>query len=247
MKVLDIYKFLDTHFPFCTACEWDNSGLLIGDGNATVTKVIIALDCTDSVLDMAQKNGAELIITHHPVIFPNTNCVLSDSIVHRLIKNGISVISAHTNLDKAEGGVNDCLAKALSLENIQTVLADEGLTLRLGKLKTALSPDDFAKYVGDRLGVTPRYCVGDRPVKAVAVCGGSCGDLLEDAVSCGADAYVTADIKHHIFLEAAHRGITLVDGGHFNTEDTVIEPLRKLLASHFPQIPFLTNHLSAVL
>ncbi len=246
MKVIDIYKFLDELFPFSSACEWDNSGLLVGDKNATVTKVIIALDCTDSVMDDAEKTGAELIITHHPVIFPEINSVLQDSTVHRLVRSGISVISAHTNLDKANLGVNDRLAKTLGLKNIQSVSASDGFSLRCGELEAALSPDKFAKYVGERLGITPRYCVGKSNIKRVAVCGGSGGDFLRDAINMGADAYVTADIKHHVFLEAAHNGITLIDGGHFATEDTVIEPLKDLLAAKFSEINFVTNHFSVI-
>lgn len=246
MTVSDIYKFLDVFFPFPTACEWDNSGLLIGDKNATVTKAIIALDCTEDVLTEAETTGAELIITHHPVIFPDVNSVLSDSIVHRLIKNGTSVISAHTNLDKAERGVNYCLAKHLGLHSVFSIEATDGFSIRCGELDTSFTPDEFVKYVGEKLGIIPRFCAGDRKVKRVAVCGGSGGDFFGDAIRTGADAYVTADIKHHIFLEAANRGITLIDGGHFNTEDTVIEPLKNLLSSHFHEITFKTNHNSVM-
>ncbi len=244
MTVFDIYKFLDAFCPFSTACEWDNSGLLIGDKNATVTKVIIALDCTDSVITEAEITGAELIITHHPVIFQNVNSILADSLVNRLIKSNISVISAHTNLDKAERGVNYCLAKFLGLRHISSIDVSDGFSIRCGELDAAFTPDEFAKYVGGKLDVTPRFCSGNRKIKRVAVCGGSGGDFLGDVIRAGADAYVTADIKHHVFLDAAHQGITLIDGGHFATEDTVIAPLKNLLSINFPKITFRTNHIS---
>lgn len=246
MTVSDIYKFLDAFCPFSTACEWDNSGLLIGDKNATVTKVIIALDCTDSVITEAEITGAELIITHHPVIFPSVNSVLSDSVVHRLVKSDISVISAHTNLDKAERGVNYCLAKFLGLHSVSSIDVSDGFSIRCGELESPFTPDEFVKYVGEKLGIMPRYCVGNRNIKRVAVCGGSGGDFLGDAIKAGTDAYVTADIKHHVFLEAAHQGITLIDGGHFATEDTVIAPLKNLLSINFPKITFRTNHSSVI-
>lgn len=246
MTVFDIYKFLDAFCPFSTACEWDNSGLLIGNKNAPVTKAIIALDCTDSVLTETENTGAELIITHHPVIFPSVNSVLADSLLHRLIKNGISVISVHTNLDKAERGVNYCLAKHLGLHSVFSIDATDGFSIRCGELDTTFTPDEFAKYAGEKLGIIPRFCSGNRRISRVAVCGGSGGDFLDDAIKAGADAYVTADIKHHVFLDAANRGITLIDGGHFATEDTVIEPLKNLLSIKFPTIKFLTNHTSVI-
>lgn len=246
MTVADIYAFLNELFPFSTACDWDNSGLLVGNKNATVTKAVIALDCNDSVIAEAQKMGAELIITHHPVIFPEIHSVLSDSLVHRLIKSGISVICAHTNLDKADGGVNDCLAAALELKNVETIKTIDDFSIKIGNSNDALTPDEFAKFVGNKLGIIPRYCVGSSKIKRIAVCGGSGGDFLDDAINAGADAFVTADIKHHILLEAAHRGITLIDGGHFATEDTVIEPLKSLLQGKFPEILFKTNHFSVI-
>ena len=246
MKVKDIYNFLDVLFPFSSACEWDNSGLLVGNKNATVTKVIIALDCTDSVINEAEATGAELIITHHPVIFPEVNSVLTDSLLHRLISNNISVISAHTNLDKGKGGVNDCLAKTLVLQNIETIKADNDFCIKIGNTEKAFTPDEFAKYVGDKLGIVPRYCIGNKNVEKVAVCGGSGGDFLGAAINAGADAYVSADIKHHVFLDAAHQGITLIDCGHFATEDTVIEPLKALLQNNFPEITFISNHFSVI-
>ena len=246
MTVFDIYNFLDSRFPFSDACEWDNSGLLIGDKNATVTKAIIALDCTDSVIAQAKQIGAELIITHHPIIFPEINSVLAEGLIHRVINSGISVISAHTNLDKAKGGVNDCLAKALGLKKIKVLHTKDNFSIRIGELGNEMSPQAFAGFVGEKLNYIPRFCVGNRNIKRVAVCGGSGGDFLDDAIKANADAYVTADVKHHVFLNAAHHGITLIDGGHFATEDTVIEPLRSILQKQFPDILFTANHLSVI-
>lgn len=246
MTVFDIYNFLDSRFPFSSACEWDNSGLLIGDKNAIVTKAVIALDCTDSVITEAEQMGAELIITHHPIIFPEINSVLADSLVHRIIHSGISVISAHTNLDKAKDGVNDCLAKTLGLKKIKTLPTEDNFSIRIGELGKELPPESFARLVGEKLHYVPRLCFGNRNIKRVAVCGGSGGDFLDDAIKANIDAFVTADVKHHVFLKAAHYGITLIDGGHFATEDTVIEPLKCILAKQFPEVLFVTNHFSVI-
>lgn len=246
MTVNDIYLFLNELCPFDTASDFDNAGLLIGDKNATVTKAVIALDCTESAINKAIDTGAQLIITHHPVIFGGIKNVLSDSIVYRLIKNGISVISAHTNLDIADGGVNDCLAKALGLTEIQKIVCDDGFSFRIGALGREYSPADFAKYAGEKLNFSPRFTVGKKAVGRVAVCGGSGGDMLANAVSAGADAYLTADVKHNVFIEAANIGITLIDCGHFSTEDVVIEPLKKALCDKFSDILFITDHNSVI-
>ena len=245
MTVLDIFEFLNERFPFSTAAEWDNSGLLLGDKKNTVTKVVISLDCTESTVNLAEEIGAELIITHHPLIFPETESILANTLIPRLNERGISLISAHTNLDKATGGVNDCLSAALGLKNVKKIPTFEDFTINLGEIDKELSPEDFAKYVGEKLKVTPRFNEGKTSIKTVAVCGGSGGDFLPYAINANADAYVTADIKHHVFLDANICGITLVDGGHYATEDTVTEPLKALLQTKFPRILFVTNHIIA--
>ena len=245
MTVNDIYLFLDEKFPFALAAEWDNSGLILGDKDATVKKAVVALDCTADVVETAIKNGAELIISHHPVIFSGLKKITADGIVHRLIENKISVICAHTNLDFAVGGVNDCLCEALSLTDIKSVLSSEGFSFRTGKLREELSPAAFAKYVSEKLNLPVRFTMGKKNIKTVAVCGGSGGDLLYEAADI-ADALITADIKHNFFIEADNMGFTLLDGGHFNTEDTVIEPLKKALCEKFTSIEFITNHKSVI-
>ena len=111
--IKDIYNFIDSFAPFNTQEEWDNSGLLVGDKNAKVTKILFALDVTSDVIEQAKNVGANLIITHHPVIFKAISNVLSDSLMYKLISNNISIICAHTNYDKAVDGVNDILCKAV--------------------------------------------------------------------------------------------------------------------------------------
>lgn len=245
MTVFDIYNFLNERFPFNTAAEWDNSGLVIGDKNNIVTKAVISLDCTEDTVKLAEDIGAELIITHHPLIFPETESLLANALIPRLESQNISLISAHTNLDKAVGGVNDCLAQVLGLKNVKTVPTLEGFSIKLGELENELTPEQFARYVGERLKVTPRFSKGSRNIRHVAVCGGSGGDFLPDAIVAAADAFVTADIKHHVFLDAGISGVTLIDGGHYATEDTVIEPLKNILQAKFTEILFVSNHFIA--
>ncbi len=242
MTVNDIYEFLNSLFPIDTACDFDNVGLLIGDGKQTVSKTLISLDCTLETVELAKEKGCELIITHHPVIFSPPKSILSGNIPFELIKNGISVISMHTNLDVAEkGGVNTCLCKALGLKNTKVFIADDGYALQGGDV-SPITAENFAKHIKDTLGGTVKYVDGGKKIEKVLVCSGSGGEFISEAIKGGFDALVTADIKHHQFLEAADYGISLFDGGHFNTEDVVVEPLSETLAKEFENIKFITTH-----
>lgn len=256
MLVQDVFSFLDELAPFSYAMDFDNSGLLAGDPSQPVQKILVALDCTDSVVKKAREIGADLIVTHHPVIFDPLKTVTADSIVHQLISSGISIICAHTNLDLARGGVNDQLARCLGLKCLEGLTPipctdRDGKTVteylgRVSFLAEPMSPEDFAGFVKGRLGGNVRFVCGNRPVHRVAVCGGSGSDCLEDAVRTGADALVTSEVKHHIFLLAAQQGITLIDAGHFHTEDVVVEPLCQQLRAAFPEVEVLAYHLAEI-
>lgn len=245
MTIQNIFDFLNQKFPTNTACDFDNVGLLIGDKDCKVKNVLISLDCTNQVIDDAIAKNCELIITHHPVIFEPLKQIPSGSIAYRLIKNGISVISMHTNLDVVEGGVNSCLCKALGLTDIDFITASDGYTLQSGKI-SPICADDFAKHIKDRLNGIIKYVDGAKTIEKVLVCSGSGGNFIYDAISLGFDALVTADVKHNQFLTAADNSISLFDCGHFNTEDIVIEPLTDLLKQHFENLNFYTNHNSYI-
>ena len=234
-KISDFYNFINKIAPFDTQESWDNSGFLIGDGNREVKKVMLSLDVTEPVLNEAESAGANLIISHHPIIFGALKEIHPQNMAFLAAEKGIAVISAHTCLDIAEGGVNDCLAAALGLDNIEKVDDGEGLT-RMGELKNALSCEDFVKYVAEKLGVGGiKYTPTDKIIKKVAVCGGSGGDLYKFSMNAGADAFVTANIKHNLFIEMRRDGFCVLDAGHFCTENTVIEPLSKKLKEEFPE------------
>lgn len=242
MTVSKIFQFLNKQYPCDTACDFDNVGLLIGDSEQEVTKALVSLDCTLQTIAEAKEKNCQLIITHHPVIFSPLKNVLAGSIPFELIKSGISVISMHTNLDIAKnGGVNACLCKALGIENTEIYTASDGYALMSGRV-SPLSADDFAKQIKSTLGGTVKYVAGKKLIEKVLVCSGSGGDFINEAIKSGFDALVTADIKHHQFLESFDNGISLFDAGHFNTEDIVIEPLKDLLAKEFGNIKFLTTH-----
>jgi len=241
MTVNNVFEFLNGLFPVDTACSFDNVGLLIGDGEKEITKALVSLDCTLDTAEKAVKNGCQLIITHHPVIFSPLKNICAGSVQFELIRNGISVISMHTNLDMADGGVNDCLCNALDLQNIEAVIADDGYVLKIGNV-SLLSADSMAEQIKEKLGGCVKYVDGGKLIEKVLVCSGSGGEFITEAIKNGADALITADVKHHLFSEARDSGISLFDAGHFNTEDVVIEPICKLLSDKFPDIKFITDH-----
>ena len=239
MTVQNIFDFLNSRFPVDTACGFDNVGTLVGDRNKTVTKAIIALDCTMPVINEALKNGCELIITHHPVIFNGIKSVLDDTLVYEIIKNGLSVISMHTNLDQGDDGVNDTLCNVIGLKNVETVEAPDKFLLKKGEI-SPLSADDFAKHLKTVLNYPVKY-VGESEIKNVLVCSGSGAQYHTQCIVNGCDALVTAEVRHNNFLDAAQNGVALFDCGHFNTEVVVIEPLCEMLSNEFNNIQFIAN------
>ncbi len=241
MTVKDIFKFLNSRFPVGDAMDFDNVGILVGDPNACVKNALVCLDCTLEAISIAKENNCDLIITHHPVIFSPLKNLLRGSTEYELITQNISVISMHTNLDIGIDGVNDNLCKTLEIKNARSIPTNDGYTVKLGDL-SPISPKAFALHIKEKLQGGVKYVEGNRDITKVLVCGGSGGDYIEEAISLKADALVTADVKHHHFLMAQNNGISLYDGGHFNTEDIVIEPLKELLSAEFKEIQFITFH-----
>jgi dinuclear metal center YbgI/SA1388 family protein len=239
MTAQNIFEFLNQKYPTYTACGFDNVGTLVGDRNQTVTKVMVALDCTMPVIKEAVKNGCELIVTHHPVIFSCLKSVLSDTLVYEIIKNGLTVISMHTNLDQGDGGVNDTLCDVVGLKNVETVETPDKFLIKKGEI-SPLSADDFAKRLKEVLNYPVKY-VGEGEIKNVLVCSGSGAQYHTLLQTHGCDALVTADVKHNNFLDAAQNGFALYDCGHFNTEVVVIKPLCELLSKEFNNIQFIAN------
>lgn len=237
MKVKNILDYLDGLYPVSTACDFDNVGLLVGDGDSYVTGAVVALDCDVKAIDFAKQKGANLIITHHPVIFEPLKSVTENDIVFKLIKSEISVISMHTNLDVGNGGVNDVLCETLGLKNIKSHIAKDGYVLKFGETDIP-DADNFALHIKEKLGGVVRYVAGNRPVKTVLVCSGSGGNYIDEAISVGFDALVTADVKHNHFIAAVNAGISIFDGGHFNTENIVVKPLLGRLKTKFPDTEF---------
>ena len=249
--VTHIYDAIDRLAPFWLTMDFDNTGILVGDRNREIACALLALDCTPAVVEQARQLGAQLIITHHPVIFHPLKRVNEDAVVYQLIRSDIAVISAHTNLDIAQGGVNDALVNAIGLRDcrgLELLNEQTGAWLgRIGTLPEPLSPEAFAAHVKSCLNAASvKFAAAPRAIHTVALCSGSGADCLDAAISAGADALLTSEVKQHEYLAAAAAGISIFDAGHFDTEDIVIEPLRNYLAKEIPDVHFFTTHRSAI-
>lgn len=228
--VKEIYSFIDSIAPFNTQEEWDNSGLLVGDENKDVNKILFALDITTDIVNQAVSCGADLIITHHPLIFKPISNVLSDTIVYKLIENKISIICAHTNFDKAVGGVNDILCQTVNFDKFEKI---DGTCLNIGCFEKEISITDFVNNIKTALGCVVRYNSLEKEIKKVAVCSGSGSDYLELAKELNCDALLTGDASHHAFLDANEMGLVLFACGHFETENIAIKPLLEKIKNEF--------------
>lgn len=234
----DIKNAMNKWAPFETAEGFDNVGVLIGDDFLEVSKCVVCLDVTQGVCDEAAGIGAELIISHHPVIFEPLKNISSKSVVYQLIGEGISVLSAHTNLDKASGGVNETLIETLNFDNNTLI---EGTDSFLHKCDVDFSSgEELAKYIKEKLSLdsVKLYDAGF-PIESVAVCCGSGGSFLSVAANAGVDALITGDIKHNIVVEAENYGITLIDAGHYETEHLIVDKITEYLVPLFPDVEFI--------
>ncbi len=259
MTVGDILNYLEELAPRYMKMEWDNVGLLCGRYDQEVKTVLVALDPFESVCQEAAEVGADLLVTHHPLIFSAPKSITNDTSIGRsilfLAQKGISAINAHTNLDCAPGGVNDCLAAKLGLQNVE-VIEPSGVTedgtpwglIRGGETEEQ-SLDSFLTFVKEALDCGGlRYVEGTRPVRRVAVGGGSCGDGVRAVADAGYDTFVTADVKYNQFRDAYDLGVNLIDAGHFCTENPVCTYLAEKLRERFPEIQVILspNHRDCV-
>ena len=244
--VADILAFVETLAPRYMKEDWDNVGLNCGHMDRPVKKILVALDPFTQVCQEAKEVGADLLVTHHALLWKPGFITDADTQGRNtlfLIENGIAHINAHTNLDCAPGGVNDELARKLALVNVRVIRpqgvdehgAEWGL-LRMGDVPEQ-PLDAFLNRVKTLLGNEGlRYVDGGKPVRKVAVGGGSCAGGMREVVAAGCDTFVTADIKYNQFWDARDLGLNLIDAGHFHTENPVVAVLAKKIAAAFPEV-----------
>ncbi|HNR52538.1 MAG TPA: Nif3-like dinuclear metal center hexameric protein [Deltaproteobacteria bacterium] len=221
MKLRDVMTALETIAPFDGAEEWDNAGLQVGDPGSDVHTILVALDPSYEVIRSAARLKTDLILTHHPLMLrPLSRLDLSRGVAGKLamlIRGGMNLVSMHTNLDKAPGGVADELAARLGLSGVTS----HGV-LRTGTLgkKTPLR-----EWTRGLPFPACRICDAGPEVFMVAACPGSGMEYWQKARELGCDTMVTGDVRYHAALEALEDGMNVVDLGHFGTEEIIIKPL----------------------
>ena len=231
-KVKDFYGYLNSIAPFETQEDWDNSGMLVGDMDAEVKKVAVVLDITHEEIKKAKAIGADLIISHHPVIFSPVKSVTRGSVPYELVASSINALCCHTPLDIADGGTNDSLAKLLGIE---VTRADDPI-LRLGTVEPTTA-ENLAGKIAKTLNTKVRYADAGRKIEKIAICTGAGYSLIEAAGEI--DAFITGDASHHNFLDCIQAGITLIAAGHYETEIVVVPVLVKKLQAQFPDIEII--------
>lgn len=231
-KVKDFYGYLNSIAPFETQEDWDNSGMLVGDMDAEVKKAAVVLDITHEEIKKAKAIGADLIISHHPVIFNPIKSVTRGSVPYELVASSINALCCHTPLDIADGGTNDSLAKLLGIEVTRT----EDPILRLGTVEPT-SAENLAGKIAKTLNTKVRYADAGRKIEKIAICTGAGCSLIEAAGEI--DAFITGDASHHNFLDCIQAGITLIAAGHYETEIVVVPVLVKKLQAQFPDIEII--------
>ncbi len=244
MFIKDIIKIIEDIAPIHLKEDFDNIGLLIGNEEERINKILLALDITDEVIEEAIYENCNLIITHHPIIFKsikniNSNSDLGKKII-KLIKNDISVYTAHTNLDSCSVGTNDVLFDLLNLQNKSVLIPNKndntcGLG-RVGELKDLLSLESFINVVKQKLNIeTISYCDDNdglkKNIKKVGLCTGSAGkfEYINVAKNMGCDVYITGDLDFHGAQLAKQLGISLIDAKHYNTEVIVLPKIKEYL------------------
>lgn len=238
VTVKDISDYIDSIAPYNTKCDWDNCGIIIGNGNADINRIGFCLDLTEETLNQAVRQKIDLMITHHPVIFHAQKSFTNKDIVFKAALKGINIISAHTCFDCAQGGVNDVLCEIFNLKDSVKIESDECIApmVRMGSLENVMTSEELAHFVSQKLNTTVRLVSGVGEIKKVAVCGGAGMSFLGNVLSAGADAYITGDISHHEMIDAKEKGLCVVAAGHFETEYPAMSSLMKYVQKEFSNI-----------
>ena len=240
MKAYEIAEIIEKAAPKNLAYSWDNVGILCGDGEKEVKKVLITLDTNEFTVNEAVKNGCDMIISHHPILLNGIKKIDFSSSDGRMIinaiKNDIVIFAAHTNMDTAEHGINYALAKLFDLHDVK-IIEENGENTglgRFGKLNETVKLNEFAKTVKEKLNTPYVRVIGnlDKEISTVAVASGSCSELIPAAEEKGCDVIITADLKYHTACDASFTDIAVIDAGHYPTEIIVMDIFENLLKAY---------------
>lgn len=248
VTVGDVYRYIDAYAPFVIQDKFDNSGLLVGSMDAVVDRIQICLDITRQAVEEAAAKGAQLIVSHHPVIFHKLSVLESCNPVALLAKHGINAICAHTNVDMTKNGISDVMLELLDFRGDTRVLEpvhNDGTGYgRIVELDFIADANGLAQKCKKAFGCNVvRYYDSRKNIKTVGVCSGAGGseDDVAHAAKMGCDALITGDVKHSGFVEAANRGITVIDAGHFHTENIICGQLAVMLEQRFDATVYIAE------
>jgi len=241
MTIREIYNYINEIAPFKNQSSSDNSGLIVGDYNSPVKNILVCLDVTNDVVDEAIKKGADLIIAHHPLMYRPISKISGYDPLHALIRNNIYMIAVHTNIDVAFGGVSDLMLEKLGFpESNDAILpiSDEGIGYgRIISLSTPISAKDLAQKCKVAFECTiVKYIDAGKPISKIGVSSGSAADSVDVALEVGCDAFICGEVKYDKMLFAKDHGLTLIEAGHFHTEDIFCEDLVNRLKTKFNEI-----------
>ena len=246
MNLIDIIKYFEEKFPKDLAYEWDNVGIQVGTLNIPAKKVLITLDVTKEVIKEAIDKKVNMIISHHPLLFNPLDKIIFDTprgwIIKNLIKHNITVYSAHTNYDTAEGGMNDEFAKILGLKNPALMDEVDGIG-RYGDIET-INIKDFINDLKNKLNLDNIKVIGStsREVSRVGISGGSGSKHMYQAKMRGCDVYLTGDVTYHTALDATSLGLTVIDIGH-HAEKIFVDAIYNFLGKQFKEVEFIKSEI----
>lgn len=250
IKVNNIIKEMELLAPTCLKEDFDNVGLMVGDKNKEVKKVLLALDCTLKVIEEAKKENVDLIITHHPLIFKRPSSITTDTLqgkkIIELIKNDISLYSSHTNLDSVENGLNDTIVSILGFDNskiLEKNKRDDKAGLgRIVSLNGSIQLEDLISKIKKSLNINNlRVVKGKDKVNKIAIINGSGQDFIGKAVALGADCIITGDTTYHFASDYKEMEISILDVGHFASEQITFFNVMENLKEKFKDVEFITS------
>ena len=245
ITIAQLHDFFKTIAPEHFSESWDNDGIMLCETPERQCHVVLcALELNDHVMEQAILLKADVIVTHHPFIFKALTSIQGKVYRHisRLMEKHISVLSYHTRLDSAYGGVNDTLAEALMLKNITPFGGENGMLGRYGELEKAVTPFQFADLVKQTLhcGTIRAAFPDNSTIRKVGVIGGAGKDYFRDAKKTGCDAYLSADLSHNTFIDAKDEDLAIFDAGHYYTENLISQKLCDLILRQFPELSVST-------